>query len=202
MYLRMPFTVSMLCVSVVAVASLLRGGRSAFLFALMSLVLLVMGRKNINAMRAVKRHILLTIAILVLVGMGVKAIYKYAGTHGLLNEYETKKYELQTSQGDSVLKLLMAGRGEFFISCFAIADKPFLGHDSWAIDNKGYVRDYIFKYGSSEDLRMLMLQDTQESGGLHIIPTHSHITTAWLWHGLPGALFWFYILYLICRVFF
>jgi len=57
MYLRMPFAMSMICVSVVVVASLLRGGRSAFLFALMSLVLLVMGRKNINAMRNVKKHI-------------------------------------------------------------------------------------------------------------------------------------------------
>jgi len=202
MYLQMPFAMSMLCVSIVAVASLLRGGRSAFLFALMSLVLLVMGRKNINAMRNVKRHIVLVLGILACIGIGVKSLYKYAGTHGWLNDYETKKFERQTSEGDSVMKLLMAGRGEFFIACFAIVDKPLLGHGSWAVDTKGYVQDFIFRYGSSEDLRMQMLQDAQEAGGLHIIPTHSHITTAWLWHGLPGAIFWFYILYLVYRVFF
>ncbi len=203
MYLKIPFLLTIILVLICAGAFALTGGRSAFLTALMGLALLLVARKNLNAMRRVKKHIIPIFIVLSLVGMGVKAAYKYAGTHGLLNEYETRKFEGQTAEGDSALRLLMAGRGEFFIACFAIADKPILGHGSWALDTNDYTGTFIRKYGSMkdiEDLRRREIIGENRVGGMFTIPTHSHITTAWLWHGLPGAMFWMYIIYLAVRV--
>ncbi len=69
-----------------------------------------------------------------------------------------------------------------------------LGHGSWAEDPK---------YG---EMLMDLEQETgyQEEGGAakvesFLIPTHSHLMSAWVYAGIFGAAFWFYVLYLVLR---
>lgn len=195
MYLSVPFFYSFFAVCVASIAAWLTGGRSSFLVSVFSLVMLIYARKRFRAMRQIKKHIVVVLLVLGGIGAVVKWGYKYAGQHGYLNEYETKKFERQTQAGDSVLKLLMAGRGEFFISCFAIWDRPIIGHGSWAIDRRGYTQEFLVKYGTEEDIMALRRREDKISdmGGLATIPTHSHITTAWLWHGIAGGMFWIYV---------
>lgn len=121
-------------------------------------------------------------------GLLVINVYQYAAGEGLLGREAQDKYLNQT-EGD--LNFLLAGRTESLASTQAIMDAPLLGHGSWARDIK-----YV----------MLMLNRMAEAG-VEIrgqirsdqIPSHSHLLGAWVEHGVLGALFWMWALYVTIR---
>ena len=90
--------------------------------------------------------------------------------------------------------LLVGGRSEILVSGRAIFDSPFLGHGSWAKDDK---------YSS---LLMELRRQAGYVGGAYdeedLIPTHSHLLGAWVEAGLSGAIFWACILCLPMLVLF
>lgn len=194
-YMYAPTAYLLVAPLVLAIMGLFIGGRSAFLVMTMSWLFIFMVRKNLKMMRMIRNYIVLIILILGATALCVKAVYKFCAENGYIGEDERKKYEVQTQQGESFVKLLLSGRSEFFIALFAALDKPLLGHGSWAVDRRGYNYDFVMKYGTPEDIKAFQW-NMQMGGGISMIRTHSHIMTYWLWHGVFGLLFWVYVGYL------
>jgi O-antigen ligase len=114
---------------------------------------------------------------------------KFAATQGFLDENTSEKFQTQSS---GKLGVLVGGRPETLVALQAIRDSPIFGHGSFAADPK-YLelkQDLQYEYGYSDT-------DTpEEEGG---IPTHSHLTMAWVESGIFGGLLWLYILGLTIR---
>ena len=114
---------------------------------------------------------------------------KLAATQGFLDENTAGKFQTQSS---GKLGVLVGGRPETLVAIQAIRDNPIFGHGSFAADPK-YLelkQDLQYEYGYSDT-------DAPDlEGG---IPTHSHLTMAWVESGILGGLLWLYILGLTIR---
>lgn len=176
-------------------------GRSGFMMSVVAAGIIAVGRKKYQAMRIISRNILMWIILALIMAIGFKYLYRYAATNNILGEKATKKYELQTRGGDSISKLLISGRVDFFVGLYACCKKPILGFGPWAIDNQGYYSDFLRKYGAEEDyedFEALRLRAYKEGGDVgRLLAGHSHIIGWWLWYGVFGLIFWLYILRLI-----
>ena len=126
-----------------------------------------------------------------------KAIYSYAAASGMLGEAARSKYEHQTEAGSGMLSMLMAGRSEFFIGLIAAMDRPIMGFGPRAEDTQGYAQSYFMKYGTLDDVgSYLYTQKAYYDAGVRmVIPSHSHIIAGWQWCGLPGLIFFIWVLY-------
>ena len=134
-------------------------------------------------------------------GFLFKTGYKYGAQSGYLGREAQAKYEKQSSEGSGALKLLMAGRSEFFVALQACIDHPIIGLGPKAEDKDGYMEEFMREYGNRDDY-IAMLRSLQSGNvGYRIIPTHSHLASFWLWYGFPGLLLWLYVLFLIIRFF-
>ena len=180
--------------------SLLSGGRSMFLALLCSLVLIIPAGKTRASLIYSKKHFLMVIISLMIAGFAANYLYKQAVRSGYLEEGEEKKFERQTEFGDDLIKLLMAGRSEFFVSLFAAVDKPIVGHGSVAIDDKGYVVDFLYNYGNQTDY--INMVKRRAADGVAIIPSHSHVVCYWMWHGIFALIFWVAVFVLAMKTFF
>ena len=193
-YMTFPIAAAVVIGLFLSAFSLVTGGRSAFMVLLLTTVLIAMCGHSRKLMQSMRRNTILVVAGLLLMAPVVKGIYNVSATRGWMGDKELTKYEEQ-AKGVSALEMLMRGRGEFFVSLFAALDKPFLGHGSFARDTKGYVMDYLVKYGADYDA-IKRLEMSEKMYGVRLIPGHSHITCYWMWAGIPGLLPWLYILYL------
>jgi O-antigen ligase len=132
------------------------------------------------------------IILLVLAGGAIfiaNQAIKFAATQGILDENTSDKFQQQSS---GKLGVLVGGRPETLVAIQAIRDSPIFGHGSFAADPKylALKQDLQYEYGYSDT-------DTpEEEGG---IPTHSHLTMAWVESGIFGGLLWLYILGLTIR---
>ena len=168
--------------------ALLMGARSLFLALLCSFVLLIPAGKSRATLIYFKKHYLALIISLIIAGGVANFLYKQAVTSGYLNEGEEKKFERQTEFGSNIIKLLMAGRSEFFVALSAAMDSPLIGKGSVAIDDKGYIVDFLYNYGNQTDYINMIKRRASE--GVAIIPSHSHVVCYWMWHGIFALLFW------------
>jgi hypothetical protein len=119
------------------------------------------------------------------------ATIHYAAEKGLFDESTQAKFETQ-AQGD--YGVLFGGRPETLVAIRAIIDDPIIGHGSFAYGQK-YVelrQQIMYEHGYS---------DTDEPEVLFYptIPTHSHLTLAWVEGGILGGVCWIYILILTIR---
>ena len=199
-YQKTPKMYSVIALSFLAAFNLATGGRSAFLVVAISLLLIIFAGKTRRSLEFFKRHSLTIVVLLLVIGVGAKATYKYAATHGYMGDDEERKYELSTVHGSSALDLLMEGRAEFFIGILAALDKPIVGHGSIAIDDHGYVLDFFAKHGSIEDY--MSIEATRREMGARVIPAHSHIVNFWMWHGIWGFAFWSCVICLAVKTLF
>lgn len=113
-----------------------------------------------------------------------------AAERGLFEQDLAQKFETQ-SQGK--LGVLFGGRPETLVAIQAIRDSPIIGHGSFAVDQR-YIelkQDIQYEYGYSDT-------DTPEDV-YPTIPTHSHLTMAWVESGILGGVLWIYILVLTMR---
>ena len=94
------------------------------------------------------------------------------------------------------LGVLVGGRPETLVAIQAIIDSPIIGHGSFAVDEKylQLLQDIQYKYGYSDS-------DEAEDIDVPSIPTHSHLTQAWVESGILGGIFWIYVLVLVGRMF-
>ena len=167
------------------------GSRSSLAVMLITVLLLIIGDKKRKSMANVKKHI---VAIVIVIAIGAPLVgqfYKYCAINNYLGDAAYEKYMGQTKRGDSIWVLLMSGRPGFFAGLRAAVDEPILGHGPWAIDEKGYWREYVYKYGDSNDLKEL---DSAEAKGRRArIPGHSWVVTFWNAYGILGLVCMLYV---------
>jgi hypothetical protein len=138
-----------------------------------------------------KLRIILTLVLVGGAAYAANASIKYAAKSGLFDESTQAKFETQAG-GD--YGVLVGGRPETLVAIQAIRDSPFIGHGSFAEGLKYYQmkQDIQYEHGYSDS-------DTPEELGYTTIPTHSHLTLAWVEGGILGGLCWIYILVLTLR---
>ncbi len=93
--------------------------------------------------------------------------------------------------------MLVGGRPETLVAIQAIRDSPFIGHGSFPYGPK-YIelsQDIQYQHGYSNT-------DEPEEVEFEVIPTHSHLTMAWVESGILGGICWIYILLLTLRAVF
>jgi O-antigen ligase len=135
--------------------------------------------------------------IIVLLALAGGAAYaantavKYGAELGLFDESLQAKFQTQ-AQGD--YGVLVGGRPETLVAIQAIRDSPILGHGSYPVDPK-YLelkQDIQYVHGYSDS-------DSAEDIVDPVIPTHSHLTMAWVESGILGGICWIYIFVLVLR---
>lgn len=107
---------------------------------------------------------------------------------GTLGERAKRKYDAQSLAKGG---LLAGGRAQVLIGLAAIVDKPFTGHGSWPEDSIGYAKR------ASELFGVEIREPTGPRNLRKFIKTHSAIVGSWVDHGILGAIFWTYVLYLV-----
>lgn len=204
-YLQMPGFINIVAPLFMAVFAILTttSGRSAMLGAVGFVVLVIVGGKTQRTMSRITRHFgALCMGGFLLVGVMYGA-YKVSASQGWLGEDALKKYEKQTSGGQGGIgRLILGGRGDSVIGILACLDKPIVGWGPWALDENGYVDEFISKYGTLEDMQALAERNAQMVRvGLPVrmIPVHSHLTMFWAWYGIFGLIFILYISFVLVR---
>lgn len=116
---------------------------------------------------------------------------QFAAERGLFDESVTEKFQ---TQANGKFGVLVGGRPETLVAIKAIRDSPIIGHGSFAVDPKylELMQDLRFEYGYSET-------DIQDDSEEPVIPTHSHLTMAWVESGIFGGIFWIFVLGLTFR---
>lgn len=184
-------------------------GRSALLTALLASVLLLVGGKRRCRLLALQKNFVFVGIISVVVLGVVASLYKYAGKAGLLNKQAQQKYESQMkneTKGFSPLRMIMAGRLEFFVGLYECLQSPIVGYGPWAIDKDGVYEDFLRKYGNPEDYanyakHQQYLAKVYQARRYVLIGGHSHILQFWLSYGILGLPYWLYVIYLIIQFF-
>jgi O-antigen ligase len=147
---------------------------------------LTSARGNQNAVR-----VLILLALTGGIVYGANAAIKYAAEKGIFDESTNVKFQTQ-SEGD--YGVLVGGRPETLVAIQAIRDSPIIGHGSFPFGLK-YLQlkqDIQYEHGYSDS-------DEPEETEFPIIPTHSHLTMAWVEGGILGGICWIYILILVIR---
>ena len=200
-YIHLPVSVSFSVPLIIAVFSLLitSSGRGTALCALVSALMVLIGGRKSSSMRRICRHFMLFVVLGVLVVLAYKGFYTYAAPRGILGEESRKKFEMQTKGDASFAKLLMGGRMDSFCGLLAALDKPIIGWGPWAMDEGGYVEEFLSKYGTSEDYQNYIRSVHYSTPGFTLLKCHSHITMFWVWYGIFGLIFWLYVLFVLLR---
>jgi hypothetical protein len=178
-------------------------GRAAALTAISSAALIFIGGKK---RETIKRRLCNKLAFwfgCAIVGIScLHALYRISATQGWLGEEALKKYEMQTQGDDSIKKLLLGGRMESFCGILACFDKPIVGFGPWAMDSRGYVDEFLARYGTSDDYDSYVKaqeRNLKKGVGFKMIPCHAYITEFWLWYGIFGLIFWLYVIFVFIR---
>jgi O-antigen ligase len=138
-----------------------------------------------------RARIVVLLALAAAAAYGANAAIKYGSQLGLFEESLQAKFETQ-SKGD--YGVLVGGRPETLVAIQAIRDSPILGHGSYPVDPKYLVlkQDIQYEHGYSDS-------DDPEEIVDPVIPTHSHLTMAWVESGILGGICWIYIFVLVFR---
>ena len=178
-------------------------GRAAALSFLASAALVFLGRKKQESMAALGKHFMVLFCGAIIFVFIAKAGYQWAALNNYLGEGAREKYERQSAGGSGIIKLIIGGRSDAFVGLLAVADSPILGKGYWAKDTEGYYETFLSRYGTLDDYDEYYKRRMYYARmGFHrerMISCHSHITSFWLWYGLPGLLFWIYVIYVIFR---
>ena len=190
-------SVSVVILLALAASYLHFGARSgAFIYGAAAVLLLppFSPRKQGSAKPPLGR--LAKVALLLVAGAAVawisqEAVYWMVHS-GLYSQTETNKFE---GQAQGKMGVIFGGRPEGPVAIRAIMDSPILGHGSYASDMKYTImlQDYQYEWGYDPSD---VTPDPDEPEG---IPTHSHLTGAWVEAGVLGGVFWFYMLGLVCQ---
>lgn len=200
MYMRTPLSYSLtaMVASVIVSMTMSISGRSDAAIATMAIILMLIGRKSRKSMASIGQHMVALLLITMIIAFLGNAAYKYCALNGMLGEHARNKYLGQTKQGDSILRLLMSGRSEFFVGMRAAIDQPIVGFGVSAVDEKGYWGDFLAKYADYDDYELYMkaIARNERHGYMPQIPVHSHIVDFWGRSGISGLLFSIYLFYL------
>jgi len=124
------------------------------------------------------------------VGVGLFKGYEWAASTGKLGDVEQKRY---VEQAGHELGVMGTGRGVFVYSAWlAFRDSPIIGHGSWPLDKEGYLLKACERFN-------IKAPADYYTKGYPVIPSHSHIMSAAMEHGIAGFIFYAYALMLCGR---
>jgi O-antigen ligase len=149
------------------------------------------GRVRILPPARTRSRVFVTVGIALIAGATIGKVMTTLAASGALGDKAQQKNQVQTTQGWGIL---LGGRPEILVSSRAVIDSPILGHGSEAKDSK-YTRmlaDIENEYGAKTP-------DTLGEKYGYLIPTHSHLMSAWVYAGILGAVFWIYIIVLTAK---
>jgi hypothetical protein len=138
-----------------------------------------------------KGRILILLVLAAGAAYAANASIKYAAERGFFDESENQKF---IGQAGGDYGVLVGGRPETLVAIQAIRDSPIIGHGSFPFGLK-YMQlkqDIQYEHGYSDT-------DEAEEVDYPVIPTHSHLTLAWVEGGILGGICWIYILILTMR---
>jgi hypothetical protein len=138
-----------------------------------------------------KGRILILLVLAAGAAYAANASIKYAAERGFFDESENQKF---IGQAGGDYGVLVGGRPETLVAIQAIRDSPIIGHGSFPFGLK-YMQlkqDIQYEHGYSDT-------DEPEEVDYPVIPTHSHLTLAWVEGGILGGICWIYILILTIR---
>lgn len=204
-YIHMPTVVNVAAPLFMALFAMLSSssGRSSALASIAFIALALIGGRSYSSMKRLCRNFWLIVCLGIVGVFAMHRVYKISATKGWLGEDARKKYEIQSQGENSIGRLLLGGRAESFIGLLACRDKPILGWGPWAIDTKGYREEFMTKYGTMEDvMELYRSQQRLAAKGItkdNMIKCHAYITEFWVWYGIFGLLFWFYVMFVLLR---
>jgi hypothetical protein len=189
-------TTALLLLSAYFVLSIYLNARALAGLALLTGFLYVVAHNEIIHTLLLKRmsagRFFVLLGLLAALAGALLSTYQFIGESGSLPAEAQRRYETTSSSEWGPLSILLAGRSEWIASIPAIIDSPFIGHGSWA-ENPKY-RELLIDIP-------VMLQLETSRGELEyivdsskLIPTHSHLTQAWVWSGMAGMIFWVFVL--------
>ncbi len=197
-YVRRRYGICVLIFVVLAGLNLMYGFRSQLAVHFVSAVLILpFTNSQARLQRSGSRRgqdtsrVVILLALVGVAAYGANSAIKYATRSGFFDESTQAKFEKQ-SGGD--LGVLFGGRPETLVAIQAIRDSPFIGHGSFPYGPE-YVQmrqDIQYEHGYSDS-------DVAEDPEYPVIPTHSHLTLAWVEGGILGGICWIYILALTVR---
>ncbi|WP_372739248.1 hypothetical protein [Neptunomonas sp.] len=121
------------------------------------------------------------------------SIYGNLNEAGVFGKEAQEKYLKQTAGGE--INIIIAGRSESLVSFNAIYDSPLYGHGSWAESMQYYYMylAHLEAIGKEVNWGAVAAQER------FLIPSHSMLLGTWVYHGIFGAFFWLYIIYLTLK---
>lgn len=126
---------------------------------------------------------------------GLYSIYVYQVLSGGIENDRSKMQLSLVENPYNPFNLLMTGRAESFVALIAIADKPIIGHGSWAPDPNGKYNYLLYALHDEKDKFRTKFKNTSN----RFIPSHSVLFGAWMTAGIGGALGMGYILLLFWK---
>ncbi len=147
------------------------------------------------AVRGIRQNNIFRISLLLIGSLGALWVAQKLVSEAVKNGYFEASVEQKfESQASGQLGVLLGARPEIPVAIQAIKDAPILGHGSYALDPKYLIllQDYQYRFGYSSSDEPLVL-------AVPGIPTHSHLTAAWVEGGVLASFLWFYLLWLIMR---
>lgn len=173
-----------------AIWSLYHNSRNIFLSVTIANVLLLycnIIQKNTFAetLMNYRQKIPALLVVLLIGGFIVDYSYEFAAANSYLGENAYQKYIMQKYSEIG----LASGRADFFQSLEAIKNNPLFGYGSYALDEFGIHDRWLLDHGikPSDNNQVLMM------------PGHSYLLGAWVYSGVLGAIFWFFIISVIYK---
>lgn len=136
-----------------------------------------------------QKRVLLFVGAFIAMGIAASSTYGYLASSGALG-YDAERRYLEQSVGR--YGIVVGGRSEVLVATRAILASPVVGHGSWA---RG--PEYV---GMLQQLNAQLGYTNQHIGVEQgVIPTHSHLLSAWVEGGPGSALVWLFVLWLSYR---
>lgn len=133
------------------------------------------------------------LALLVVVVIGMSQLYATAASSGRLGQDQQAKYQQQARGSVGVA---LAARPEAVFATYAILDRPWLGHGSWAkrtrqVDSQAQA--FLARQGT------VYVRSGAGVDQLDLMPAHSHVLNAWVENGVLALPFWLAVMALAGR---
>jgi hypothetical protein len=178
---------SAIILGIMGIVNLVLGARSLAMITVIAAVFTLMAQQQRVRLRG-NGTLITIIALAFIVVYFLTFTYGQLASSGQLGLAAQKKYLTQSA---GQLGLLIGGRQESAFSIPAVIESPIIGHGSFAPITHDLLSQGV---GFLRANGYLINSLPVEMSGT--IPTHSALLQAWVAHGIAGAIFWFWVLFI------
>lgn len=147
------------------------------------------GRQGRPAQRRLVRSLLVA-TLIAAAAVGLLQGYSWLAAEGHLGHVEQQKYRVEARHKLGVLG--GSRMGQFVGGLIAVYDSPLIGYGSWPLDKYGFYYRVCDLFEQKPDRNYYRY-------GYPLIPSHSHIISAWVEHGILSLPFFVYAIFLAIR---